>query len=359
MRSAKQKLYDSFYYNFERWLIAVFEDIRARRRVAGKKFNREFYDNYKNVVRPYWAQFGVRAKLHWVKSNYLLNGSLDPRYLPNDLYIRKIVPHFNPLDSVNTLTDKNLSNLLYPDALRPETAFKHMSGQFCADDFTPLSLAEAKARLLPGRDYVIKPARNSSEGMDIRFFSGGEPVDELLSRYEGIDYLVQAALRQHPVMASLNHSSVNTLRFVTLRFQNKARLLSAIVRVGAPGSRVDNIGAGGFQLTLRPDGTLTDIAYTTVNGQPSFVRDRIGNVVFTGLAIPSFAEARDMVLDLAARTPHLKLIAWDVSIDEEGRPVLIEYNGSIPGQNQETCGPTLGDLTDDVLAEVFGKKDTK
>ncbi len=356
MRSSRQKLYDSFYYNFERWLVVVFEDFRACKRVRGIQFSPAFYDNFRNVIRPYWAQFGVRLKLCRVKDNYLLHHSFDPRYITGDIYLRRIIPHFNPLDSVNTLTDKNLNSLLYPGARRPGTAFKHMSGQYCLDDFTPITRGEALARIEPGRGYVIKPARDSSEGMDVRFFTAEDEIGGLLDRYRGTDYIVQEAIRQHPVLASLNESSVNTLRFVTLLFQGKAHLLSAILRIGAPGSRVDNIGAGGYQLTFRPDGTLTDTAYTIADGKSVFLRDQIGGIHFAGMEIPAFREARDMVLSLAVRTPHLRLIAWDVAIDEQARPVLIEFNASMPGQNQETCGPTFGELTDDVLAEVFGKK---
>lgn len=355
MRSARQKLYDDFYYNFERRLVAVFENFRVLRRTAGQRFDPAVKKAFREEIRPYWARFGVRAKLRWVKDNYLVNGSLDPRYIPNDLYITKIVPHFNPLDSVNTLTDKNLTDLLYPDMKQPETVFRHMSGTYCLRDFSPISREEALALLEPGMACVIKPARDSSEGMDVCFFTDPAQGAALADRYAGIDYIVQKAIRQHPGTAALNGSSVNTLRLVTLLFRGEARLLSAILRAGSPGSQVDNIGAGGWQYTIRPDGTLTDTAYASRNGRPVFVKERHGELVFAGRAIPAFDRVRDTALALAARTPHLKLIAWDFAVDENGDVVLIELNASMPGQNQETCGPTFGDLTDRVLAEVFGK----
>ena len=40
-------------------------------------------------------------------------------------------------------------------------------------------------------------------------------------------------------------------------------------------------------------------------------------------------------------------------MDKTGDPVLIEFNVHVPGQNQEICGPTFADLTEEVLAEVF------
>ena len=44
-----------------------------------------------------------------------------------------------------------------------------------------------------------------------------------------------------------------------------------------------------------------------------------------------------------------------MSVDTQGDPVLIEYN-TCPGQNQISCGPTFGELTDRVLDEFFNKR---
>ena len=359
MRSAKQQLYDSFYYNFERWLTAVYENFRVLKRVRGQRCGPDFEQAFKTVIRPYWAQFGVRAKRRWAKERYLLNDSTDPRYIPNDLYITKIVPHFNPLPSVNTLTDKNLNSLLFPDVKRPETAFKHMSGSYCREDFTPLTRDEAISLLEEGSRYVIKPARDTSEGMGVKLFTGPEEGAALADSYADIDYLVQRAVVQHPALAALNESSVNTIRLVTLLFRGKPYILSSILRVGGHGSTVDNIGSGGYQCNIGPDGTLLKLAFTRRSGKVEYVEENADGLRFEGYPIPSFEKAKEFVLTLAARTPHLRLIAWDLSIDENGDVVLIEFNASMPGQNQRTCGPTFGDLTDDVLAEVFTKQKTR
>ena len=51
--------------------------------------------------------------------------------------------------------------------------------------------------------------------------------------------------------------------------------------------------------------------------------------------------------------PLVRIVGWDIAVDEEGDPVFIEFNCN-PGQNQMTYGPTFGDYTDEVLEEVFG-----
>lgn len=353
MRSAKQQLYDNFYYGFERWLTGAYENVRVLKRIRGKRCGPDFEQAFRTVIRPYWAQFGVRAKRRWAKERYLLNDSTDPRYIPNDLYYTKIVPHFNSIPSVNTLTDKNLNSLLFPDAKRPETAFKHMSGSFCREDFTPLTKEEAIARLEEGSRYVIKPARDSSMGMDVKLFTGPGEGAALVEQYGGLDYLVQRAVVQHPALARLNESSVNTIRLVTLLFQGKPYILSSILRVGGPGSAVDNIGSGGYQCNIGPDGKLLKDVFTRRNGYVEYVEENADGLRFEGYPIPSFDKAQEFVRTQACRAPHLRLIAWDLSIDEDGDVVLIEFNASMPGQNQRTCGPTFGELTEQVLAEVF------
>ena len=55
--------------------------------------------------------------------------------------------------------------------------------------------------------------------------------------------------------------------------------------------------------------------------------------------------------------PFTKLCSWDIAIRKDGIPVLIEANmtfGEIDF-HQMCNGPILGDLTEDILNEVFGK----
>ena len=356
MRSPRQKLYDHVYYHFERWLTGVFIRARAVKATMGKPAGKEFSEAFRTSIRPYWAAYGVRISRAMALERYRLSHSLDPRYIPNDVYITKIVPHFNPLELVNALTDKNLNGLLFPEAGRPRTLFRFMSGFFCDEDFSALTGEEALGRISGGMRCIIKPARDSSEGMDVRLFTGPEEAKALLPKYRGCDFIVQEAVRQHPDLARLNESSVNTIRVVTLRTGEKVQILSSILRVGAPGEAVDNIGHGGCQCVIRPDGTLGPEACYSRNGVSRFVRENAAGLSFEGYPVPSFGKAAELAVSLARHVPHLRLIAWDLAIDENAEPVLIEFNASMPSQNQLTCGPTFGDSTEEVLAEVFGRK---
>lgn len=58
------------------------------------------------------------------------------------------------------------------------------------------------------------------------------------------------------------------------------------------------------------------------------------------------------------RMGHFRLVLWDVAIDEHGIPVLIEANlrNGECDFHQFNNGPLFGELTDQVLGEVFGRK---
>ena len=58
----------------------------------------------------------------------------------------------------------------------------------------------------------------------------------------------------------------------------------------------------------------------------------------------SFDKMVDMALSCHARMPYFRFIAWDMTIDCDGEPVIMEYNLLSPGimYYQWTNGPLFG-----------------
>lgn len=357
MRSRNQQIYDNLYYGFEKRLNVSFMNLHNRRHFRGKKFDKSFYQFYRDSVIPFWAKYGVRPHLHWYKYYYSLTGIMDPRYIPDDIHMLYIVPHFNKRLYVRAMVDKNLHCLTLPGVTRPETVYKRIDGCCTNDDFTPISEDEAFSRCLEPVRYIVKPTVDTGKGEDIRFFRGDDAPEEirsLLDKYD-CDYIVQKVVRQHPELAKFNPSSLNTIRIVTLFLNGKPHILSSILRIGAAGSSVDNVSRGGYQCTIQPDGRLQPIAYTTRSGKAEFVEETTDGLRFGEFLVPSWDTIKQTALDLSTKLPHLKFIGWDFGVNENGDVVLIEFNCEL-GQNQATCGPTFGDLTDEVLSEVFRER---
>ena len=92
-----------------------------------------------------------------------------------------------------------------------------------------------------------------------------------------------------------------------------------------------------------------------VNRKAEWVEENSFGIKFDDVKIPEFDRVIETIKFAHKRLAHFKLIGWDMSVDAQREPVLIEYN-TCPGANQISCGPTFGELTERVLDEFFIKR---
>ena len=171
-----------------------------------------------------------------------------------------------------------------------------------------------------------------------------------------INFVVQRLVKQHPDLERLNPSSLNTLRVLSFHFKGEVRILSAQLRIGGSGARVDNVAAGGFACPVRPDGRLYEKA---VNRESVWTDETPNGIKLQTICVPHYEEVTAAIKRLHPQLPYYNIIGWDFAVGEDGTPVMVEYN-TMPAQNQIGCrAPTFGDLTDEVLEEVYIKKSLK
>lgn len=352
-------LYDKLYVDIDMLYLAVKNawGTRKRARAAAPKPN--FEEDFKRKVLPYWRQFNApRPKKFWYKTYGPADEPADPRYIPYNVWTRRILPHFNTLLFAQALQDKCLHNLLVPDLKRPDTVVKRIAGVFYDDGLALLTREQAVARCQSAGRILIKPSVCSGGGANIRFYDGGKlsagDVEDIFRQY-GPNFIIQEKLIQHEAVAALNPHSLNTLRITTFLFKNEVHVLSVILRVGGGENEVDNVSRGGYQCTVLPGGQLDRYAITKLGGEWKSVEVSGSGVRFQDVVIPAYDHILRSVCGAAAKMSHFKIIGWDIGVSPEGDPVLIEYN-VIPDQSQGTCGPAFGDLTDEVLEDVFGRR---
>lgn len=171
------------------------------------------------------------------------------------------------------------------------------------------------------------------------------------------DSVIQVGIEQHPIMASLNPSSVNTIRILShLTKEGEIKIRSAIVRIGRSGSYVDNASSGGLTVGIDPDGHMKPHAYDITGLKYTIHPDT--QIKFSSITIPNFPQIIDTIKSLQWNIPWFRLLSWDIALDIEGQQVLIEVNMH-SGQldfHQLNNGPVFGEDTQDVLHEVFGSK---
>ena len=102
-------------------------------------------------------------------------------------------------------------------------------------------------------------------------------------------------------------------------------------------------------------GELNNIGYTySLQGEEAY-----NNVVFTNAKIEQMESILSKIKEAHIEMfPLCKLIGWDVCIDENNEPVIIEINSSQPGISGEqlNCGPVFGNRTQEVIDYCKNKK---
>lgn len=305
----------------------------------------------------YWSQYTNDFDPIFHKLYSSRTGVFDVRYIPDDLYYTKIEKHFNNIKFWLAIDDKNYYSLWFPEARQPFTVVRKINNIFYDDNYELISIEEAIDLCKLQDRLIIKPAIGVGSSKGIHFWDQGDPIDNLRQYLYGEktkpDIIVQKIVEQHEHLNNIHEHSLNTIRVITLLFQNQVYVLSSVLRMGSGGSRVDNVSAGGFVCGIKPDGRLKDAAWR--------IFDKYGThpqgILFGDIVVPSFQKVIYLASQLQTKMAHFRLISWDIGVDSEGEPVLIETNlhAGSPDIHQICNGPLFGDLTEAVLNEVFTK----
>jgi hypothetical protein len=311
---------------------------------------------YKREVRAYWKPYTSRFDIHWHRHYANQTGVMDPRMIPNDLFMATMIPRLNRMDMCAGIRDKNYSQLLFPELAQPKTLARRVNGQWLDADYQLIDRARALALIEDQMEAVIKPSLGTSGGEGIAFWQADQGTAGLEAKLNAVgpNLIVQEKIVQHESLNRLHAESVNTVRIMSFVQGGRVHILSSVLRMGVGESRVDNFCAGGISAGIEADGRLKAQAYN----QPGQVFDRHpGGGRFQDCVIPGFQDILEQIRTIHGRVGHFRLMSWDIALGEDGLPIFVEGNywrGGID-IHQYCNGPLFGDLTEDLLKEVFQK----
>ena len=153
----------------------------------------------------------------------------------------------------------------------------------------------------------------------------------------------------------MNLESVNTIRHLSFLENGNVTVYSSILRMGANHSRVDNASSGGVTCGITKSGRLKPVGYS-LSGE-RFEKHPTSGVAFDSVTVPSFEKSLRFVESLHRSFPLFRILSWDIAIDQDGDPVLLEtnmYRGGIHF-HQLNNGPLFGEDQDRILSEVRWK----
>lgn len=308
-----------------------------------KKEIDSIYSSYKKVSYIY-NQFYTTAA-----------GVFSPLYMPDFLYYTYIDTFYNDWDKAKYLDHKGLYLKLFPHIKQPNVLAIRMNGFWYTADNKLIKVNDVVNKC-KDCDIFVKLATESCGGHGVFFIEkeNHEKLQEILSK-EKNDLIIQEALKQSKVLNIINSSSVNTIRLLSLlRKDGTVKIYSAVLRMGINGAKVDNASSGGITVGIHEDGRLKSIAY---NAQGvSFKEHPTSKVKFNDFILPNYDKIKQMVEKAATEFPFFRLVSWDIALDENDDPTLIEANfcsGELDF-HQLNNGPLFGEDTTNILKEVFG-----
>lgn len=210
---------------------------------------------------------------------------------------------------------------------------------------------------------VFAKALNSfgGEGISREIITENTDFGILYKKLTGNDqFLVEDEIPQHEKMSSLFPGSINTLRIVTVNYNNKVSLMYTLMRIGNGKSCVDNICSGGMYVRVGDDGVIHKPAFCEATGE-YYEAHPVTKTKFVGFAVPMFKEAVELCKKAAMKFPQVGYVGWDVAITPT-KPVIVEGN-TLPGydmvQNSKQIDDKAGILPKfkEILGEEFFKEE--
>lgn len=338
--------------NFRKWKL-------YKSMTPGIKLKKLTKEQTKIIQQYYKEHTGKKINTRWHQYYYSLNDTFTPQYIPLELYHSKIIPELNHTSMSKAYADKNFSDILFPEILHPRNIIKNINGFFYRNG-KPISREEAIKICSNLENVFIKYAIDTSWGMNVYKFSSqngistveGKTINDLFNYYNK-NFLVQESVIQHPILAKLNPTSVNTIRLTTYRREVEVVCVSAVVRIGGKDAVIDNVSAGGVYCGIDANSKLKKYSFA-IKPSGKYIQSPTG-VVLAGYEIPFYKKILEKAKEMHLKLPYCRIVGWDFSVNENEEIVLIELNANHTGVYQ-LVEPAFGNYTDEILNMIRSKK---
>ncbi len=337
------------YYGWRAFFLSSLKQLGGGKLTAAQK------KQIKDFYKPYFNVGCITHDFYTVAT-----GNFAVNYMSDPMYYACVDPYFNDWELGKHFDNKCNYRTMFPGCRQPAIVAYKMNGFWYNADGKIITKEEAVSAIHAlDKDCFVKLAVNSLGGYGVKYLSKDATPQEIEAALRKMydDCIVQEGVVQSKVLSAIHESSVNTIRLLTLlRKDGTAKMYSGILRMGMGGAKVDNGSSGGIAVGIEDDGRLKPVAYT-IDGK-KFHEHPTSHVKFDDFVIPGFEQIKRLVCEQSTYLPHFRLISWDIALDEQDQPVIIEanlYSGGIRF-HQLANGPLFGDDTEDILKEVFHNK---
>lgn len=227
-----------------------------------------------------------------------------------------------------------------------KTQFNRLFGRWLGREWLDLreSTVDDLQRFVTKHGSVMAKRLDGMSGAGIQRYDAAQITDYAALRAElltNTQYLVEAFIRQHPQMAALSPSSVNSLRMITFFDGSRVHVMEAVLRMGN-GADVDNYGRGGMYTVIDEK---TGIAHYGAFDKyaNTFETHPLSGTPIVGFQVPLYDQVLATLDQVSRVVPEIPYVGWDVAIGENG-PVIIEgnYNTGVFQMKPSLTGRKIG-----------------
>lgn len=298
----------------------------------------------------------------------------DINIYPLETGVNYIERFLNPTEYKAAYRDKNIFDKLFGIENTLGAILRRINGVFYTSEYLPIENFNNQKMFDLLSDYdkvVVKKSVDTSSGRGVYLFKKDEKgfwkykdkylSIELLNEFDLRDIVFQECWQQSKELSFFNDSSVNTIRVFAYRsvYTGEIHIMSAVIKIGAKGSFIDNAHGGGKFLGINEKGTIigkpTDCWGTqseTFNGI-----DFVNNTY----QIPNWGGVCDFVKEQSKKIFHHHMLAFDIVLDTNNKPFICEVNvNSFSGWFFQYVSSTVfSKYTDEVIKYCKEKKSSE
>ena len=312
-----------------------------------------------NLINNYFIEHtGKKIDLYWHLKYKTISGHFDYKYFP-DIYYNADLKHLmNDKYYVEVYSNKYVLSKIIKgsglDVLTPENVISCNDGVMLDHDDNLISKEDAIRHITNKQNLFFKNSVGTYGGDGCTLYETVTQEDAIrIIKSGGNNFLLQKTIKNQKDLFLLNPSTLNTFRIITYYCGDKIYTAPLILRIGRKNGQIDNAHAGGMFVGVDDNGYIISDA-KTVKGD-TIVKHPDTGIVFKGYFIKNIPLLRETAIKLAALLPQTKLVDWDLTLNEEGKPVCIEANidsGSIWLMQMTHGVPVFRNQTEQMLNMV-------
>lgn len=138
-------------------------------------------------------------------------------------------------------------------------------------------------------------------------------------------FLMEEYLEQHPDIAAINPTSVNTARLWVILTDKECDVVGGYFRVGRNSSQVDNTSSGGLMGTLNPKTGRVGGLFDPLQSMIEVPMHPDSKVVVRNFQLPHWDAVTRLAREAIKAFPRIGVVGLDIAFGPSG-PVLIELN---------------------------------